>query len=156
WTTVASDLPVPPNGKVELWNNGTNWTQTKNLDFTVNLSGVRLMVHKMYVPATVRNVSVSTKAGMNSITAAGGALTAADIGAKISGLGIPTGATIQTVVPRKQVTRRWRLNNGTTVSSNSRPANAKLEVDPIVTYYADANLSVPATATRASVSTTVT
>lgn len=47
WTTVASNLAIPENGKVELWYNGTNWTTTKNLTSKRSLSAVRLVVRKM-------------------------------------------------------------------------------------------------------------
>lgn len=47
WTTVASDIAVPLNGKVELWYNGTNWTTTPDYDNTVMVSAVRLVVNTM-------------------------------------------------------------------------------------------------------------
>lgn len=47
WTTVASNIAIPANGKVELWWNGTAWTTTKNLTATRTVSAVRLVVNSM-------------------------------------------------------------------------------------------------------------
>lgn len=47
WATVASNLAVPSDGKVELWYDGTNWTTAANLDHTVSATAVRLVVRKM-------------------------------------------------------------------------------------------------------------
>lgn len=47
WTTVASDIPVPNNGKVELWWNGTTWTTTKTLGFSRTVHAVRLQILNM-------------------------------------------------------------------------------------------------------------
>jgi hypothetical protein len=47
WVTVESDLPIPAGGKVELWYNGTDWTTTQNLDNTIEVQAVRLVVNTM-------------------------------------------------------------------------------------------------------------
>lgn len=47
WTTVAGNLAIPSNGKVELWFNGTNWTTTQDLSQEVLLSAIRLVVRQM-------------------------------------------------------------------------------------------------------------
>lgn len=47
WTTVASSIAVPADGKVELWYNGTDWTTTQDLGHTIDLSAVRLTVRQM-------------------------------------------------------------------------------------------------------------
>lgn len=47
WTTVASDIAIPTNGKVELWYDGAAWSTTQNLDNLTALSGVRLVVNTM-------------------------------------------------------------------------------------------------------------
>jgi hypothetical protein len=47
WTTVASDIAIPSNGRVQLWYNGTNWTTTKDLTSSRTVSAVRLVVNQM-------------------------------------------------------------------------------------------------------------
>ena len=47
WTTVAVNLEIPSNGKVELWYNGNNWTTTKSLESSRTAIAVRLVVRAM-------------------------------------------------------------------------------------------------------------
>lgn len=47
WTTVASNVAIPSTGRVNLWWNGTDWTTTKDLTESVDVSAVRLVVNKM-------------------------------------------------------------------------------------------------------------
>lgn len=47
WNTVASNVAVPADGKVELWFDGTNWTTNANLAYTRTVTAVRLVVRKM-------------------------------------------------------------------------------------------------------------
>lgn len=47
WTTVASNLAIPADGKVELWWNGSAWTTTKVLTSSTTVHAVRLNVTSM-------------------------------------------------------------------------------------------------------------
>lgn len=51
WTTVASDISIPNTGLVQLWYNGTTWTQTPNYDNTVDVHAIRLVVNTMSTDA---------------------------------------------------------------------------------------------------------
>ena len=47
WTTVASNLAIPADGKVELWYDGSNWSTIQNLSSQTDVSGIRLVVRAM-------------------------------------------------------------------------------------------------------------
>lgn len=47
WETVASNLAIPTDGKVELWYNGVDWTEEPDLAHTRSASAVRLVVREM-------------------------------------------------------------------------------------------------------------
>jgi len=47
WHTVASDIPVPDSGLVEIWYNGSTWSATKVLDKSTTLCAVRLVINNM-------------------------------------------------------------------------------------------------------------
>jgi hypothetical protein len=146
WVDAASNVAIPASGKVDLWWSGSAWTTTPNYS-TANvrdLHGVRLVVTKMYVPAASRVVSSKVTAGTDIVTAAGGAYTPADIGAAISGTGIPSGTVIKSVTQRETRTRNTTTVNGKTVV-----------LAPTVNYYADARLSKTATSTSAAANLTV-
>lgn len=148
WTTVASNLPVPQDGKVELWYNGTSWTTTKALGGRTMAHAVRLVVRKMYVPATTRTVSLKTLSGIPLVQGGVGAFTQADVGATISGPGIQSGTKITKVEQLRYTGRRFELKNGTVVTATKPPANTKRELDPVITYTTLAAISKPATATN--------
>ena len=155
WTTVATNIAVPMTGKVDLWYNGTNWTTTPDYAHSATVHAVRLVVTKMYVPAASRNVTVSTIRGTDVITGPGGSFTPADIGASVTGTGIQAGSTILGVQQREVINRRFILDDNSTVTATDRPANAVVEIDPIVNEYADARISKVTTATNSGVTAAV-
>lgn len=98
WTTVAtmSNFTIPASGVVELWYNGTGWSNVKSLENKTLLSGVRLVVTKMLTVAP-RTVSVPLTSGFNMVTAVNTKIYPSDIGSTISGPGIQTGTIIKNV-----------------------------------------------------------
>lgn len=60
WETVASDLAIPTDGKVELWWNGTNWTTTRDMNFERDVSAVRLVVRAMNKAAYFNLIELGT------------------------------------------------------------------------------------------------
>lgn len=150
WTTVASNLPILTNGKVQLLYTGTNWIvrpehpTAAQLSNSITLVGVRLVVRKMFVPTLSRNIMTTRTLGSTMITSSvanGEQFSSLDIGATVTGTGIAAGTKIVSVSDLKEVITETEVEDG---------YGQTVRLKDVTGYYSEVVLSAPVTQTSTS------